>query len=36
MAQVRVFSAARMTEKMGTLDEGDVVKIKNGFLRLYS
>lgn len=36
MAQARVFSAARMSEKMGALDEGDMTKIKSGFLRLYS
>lgn len=32
----RVLSHLRMYEKMGTLDDIDVEKIKNGFLRLYS
>lgn len=35
LGQVRVFSTARITEKIGTLDECIVNKIKNGFLRLY-
>ncbi len=36
LAQVRVLSFLRMYEKMGTLDEKDIIKIKDGFLRLYS
>ncbi len=36
LAQVRVFSASRMYGKFGELDEGDVKRIKDGFLRLYS
>lgn len=36
LAQCRVFSYQRMYEKMGALDEADILKIKNGFLRLYS
>jgi mRNA interferase MazF len=36
LAQVRVFSASRMQEKIGSLDEEDQEKIKSGFLRLYS
>jgi len=36
LAQCRVLSHLRMYEKMGALDEADVIKIKNGFLRLYS
>lgn len=36
LSQIRTFSASRMLEKMGALDEGDVEKIKSGFLRLYS
>ena len=36
LAQCRVLSYLRMYEKMGTLDEADVIKIKSGFLRLYS
>jgi mRNA interferase MazF len=36
LAQCRVFSYLRMYEKMGTLDETDILKIKNEFLRLYS
>jgi mRNA interferase MazF len=36
LAQCRVFSHLRMYEKMGDLDEADILKIKNGFLRLYS
>lgn len=35
LAQVKVFSASRMLDKMGALDEGDIEKIKSGFLRLY-
>ena len=36
LAQSRVYSSYRMYEKMGTLDDNDRVKIKNGFLRLFS
>lgn len=36
LAQIRVLSHLRMYEKMGALDEADVIKIKDGFLRLYS
>ncbi len=36
LAQVRTFSTSRMYEKMGALDDNDIQKIKNGFLRLYS
>jgi mRNA interferase MazF len=36
LAQCRVFSYLRMYEKMGALDEADILKIKDGFLRLYS
>lgn len=36
LAQCRVLSNLRMYEKMGALDEADVKKIKDGFLRLYS
>lgn len=36
LAQCRVLSHLRMYEIMGTLDEADVTKIKDGFLRLYS
>ncbi len=36
LAQCRVFSHLRMYEKMGALEESDILKIKDGFLRLYS
>ena len=36
LAQVRVYSTSRMYEKMGTVEDKDAEKIKNGFLRLYS
>ena len=36
LAQCKVLSFKRMYEKMGALDEKDIKKIKNGFLRLYS
>jgi len=36
LSQIRIFSSFRMYEKMGSLDEKDMEKIKNGFLRLYS
>jgi len=36
LAQVRVFSSHRMYEKMGSLDDNDIKKIKTGFFRLYS
>lgn len=36
LAQCKVFSYLRIYEKMGALDEEDITKIKNGFLRLYS
>lgn len=36
LAQARVVSVARIYTKLGELDEGDLEKIKNGFLRLYS
>ncbi len=36
LSQVRVFSSSRMYERMGKLDSNDIIKIKNGFLRLYS
>ena len=36
LAQVKILSSFRMYEKMGALDDNDVEKIKNGFLRLYS
>ncbi len=36
LSQMRVFSSSRMYEKMGSLDDNDCAKIKNGFLRLYS
>ncbi len=36
LAQCRVMSCLRMYEKMGDLDEVDISKIKDGFLRLYS
>jgi mRNA interferase MazF len=36
LAQIRVFSTVRMQEKIGSLDNQDSEKIKNGFLRLYS
>lgn len=35
LAQIRVFSSFRMYEKMGSLDDNDILKIKNGLLRLY-
>lgn len=35
-SQIRVFSAARMQEKMGALPEEDIKRIKDGFLHLYS
>ena len=36
LSQIRLLSSLRMYEKMGSLDEIDIIKIKNGFLRLYS
>lgn len=36
LSQIRTFSSSRMYEKMGSLDDNDIKKIKNGFLRLYS
>ena len=36
LSQIRIFSAYRMYEIMGSLDNKDITKIKNGFLRLYS
>jgi mRNA interferase MazF len=36
ISQVRLMSSARMYEKMGTLEEEDFKKVKNGFLHLYS
>ncbi len=36
LAQARVFSSARLYERIGILDEEDQVKIKSGFIRLYS
>ncbi len=36
LAQMRVFSSFRMYEKMGSLDDNEIQKIKNRFLRLYS
>jgi mRNA interferase MazF len=36
LAQCRVLSYLRMYIKMGSLDESDISKIKDGFLRLYS
>ncbi len=36
LSQIRVFSSSRMYGIMGSLDDGDITKIKNGFLRLYS
>lgn len=36
LSQIRVFSSYRMYEIMGSLDDNDIKKIKNGFLRLYS
>jgi len=36
LSQVRLFSSSRMYEKIGSLDDNDIIKIKNGFLRLYS
>lgn len=36
LAQVRIFSSNRLYKKMGALDDNDIAKIKNGFLRLYS
>ena len=36
LSQARVFSSARMYQIMGSLDDNDIAKIKNGFLRLYS
>ncbi len=36
LAQCRVMSCLRMYEKMGYLDKDDILKIKSGFIRLYS
>lgn len=36
LAQARVFSASRMYQKHGMLNTRDCIKIKSGFLRLYS
>ena len=36
LSQIRIFSSSRMYEKIGSLDDNDVEKVKNGFLRLYS
>ncbi len=36
LSQIKLFSSLRMYEKMGSLDDNDIIKIKNGFLRLYS
>jgi mRNA interferase MazF len=35
LSQIRAFSASRMYDKMGELEDNDRVKIKDGFLRLY-
>ncbi|MBQ3280064.1 type II toxin-antitoxin system PemK/MazF family toxin [Candidatus Saccharibacteria bacterium] len=35
LAQVRVFSTNRLTDRMGTLPQSDFDKIKGGFLELY-
>jgi len=36
LSQIRVFSSFRMYEIMGSLDDNDIKRIKDGFLRLYS
>jgi mRNA interferase MazF len=36
LSQIKIFSSSRMYEKIGSLDDKDIIKIKNGFLRLYS
>lgn len=36
LSQIRVLSSFRMYDIMGSVEEKDITKIKNGFLRLYS
>lgn len=36
LSQIRVLSSFRMYDIMGSLDDKEIAKIKNGFLRLYS
>lgn len=36
LSQVRVLSSFRMYDIMGSLEDKEIAKIKNGFLRLYS
>jgi mRNA interferase MazF len=35
LAQIRVISSKRLTDKIGSLDDGDRVRIKRGFIGLY-
>jgi len=35
LAQIKIFSSFRMYEKMGSLDDNDIQKIKDGLLHLY-
>lgn len=35
LAQIRVFSAARLYDRMGQIDESDMAKITEGFKELY-
>ena len=36
LAQIRTFSVNRLYKKMGTLDDDDIKKVKDGFIRLYT
>ena len=35
LAQARVFSAARLYDRLGKIDEMDMRRIKDGFVKLY-
>lgn len=35
LSQARVFSTARLYNRLGQIDEDDMMKVKNGFRRLY-
>jgi mRNA-degrading endonuclease toxin of MazEF toxin-antitoxin module len=36
LSQVRVFDSKRMLNRIGTIDEEDLIKVKTGFLSLFS
>ena len=36
LSQARVFSYKRLDKKMGTLDAGDFIKVKEAFMRLFT